>query len=750
MDNARPIWSIDETGTLDVSTLDICNENKILQQETRELNSIPVPDEVLHVHGFAPPKKAKGMVRLIYENLNGLNTHMKDNEKLERMRELHDELKANIAAYCEHKINYQHKKNVNGFNQLFKGGEAAIHSIVAHNVHENVQQGGTSMILFGHLTQQLDGNESGKDPSGLGRWTVMTLQGDGVWTRIICGYNPCGNNKLNSGTSYQQQKRYFVTVRKDLMCPRKKFHDNLIAQLKKWRDEGDRLVVCMDAYENIYRKSIDRSLMDMDGLNMSKVVGDFTGRKLGPTFFWGSKPIDGVWATHDILVTHACMMPAGFGVGDHRMFVIDFQEASLVGTEQFRVQQFAARRLNTKVSSGATRKYIKRLEENLSRHCLTEKLGTLHIRYKQKQHFQRALNKLNQQSKELMINTEKKCRRIKSGHIPFLPEAAVWIRRTQVYRSLLRYHNGQIQNKGNLKRTARRCGIERCFHLTVEEIALRLKVCIKRCDYFRKNGKKYRKKHLADCLARTRDKEDSKREQEILAIIQRERDRSFWQRVNYVMGKACSGSVRKVLIKDKDSGTLTEHATQESVQQAIFDNIHRKRFYLAEAAPACNGRLRGLFGYNATMITAKRILEGNYPYPEDFDQATREICEECARIWLLVPQNSLNLLITQYDLRRQWKGWRELTLSLESGLHFGHYIAGCDSDHIAQFHALKATLIINRGIVLDRWARGLSVMLEKILGCALITKLCSVLLMEADFNGTNKIIYGQRMLQTVR
>ena len=41
-------------------------------------------------------------------------------------------------------------------------------------------------------------------------------------------------------------------------------------------------------------------------------------------------------------------------------------------------------------------------------------------------------------------------------------------------------------------------------------------------------------------------------------------------------------------------------------------------------------------------------------------------------------------------------------------------------------------------------------MLEKLFGCALITKLRSILLMAADFNSTNKIIYGQRMLQVVR
>jgi len=41
-------------------------------------------------------------------------------------------------------------------------------------------------------------------------------------------------------------------------------------------------------------------------------------------------------------------------------------------------------------------------------------------------------------------------------------------------------------------------------------------------------------------------------------------------------------------------------------------------------------------------------------------------------------------------------------------------------------------------------------MLEKVLGCALITKLRSILLMEADFNATNKVIYGVRMLGNIR
>jgi hypothetical protein len=116
----------------------------------------------------------------------------------------------------------------------------------------------------------------------------------------------------------------------------------------------------------------------------------------------------------------------------------------------------------------------------------------------------------------------------------------------------------------------------------------------------------------------------------------------------------------------------------------------------------------------------------------------------------MIPKDTISTHVTKEDYQRRWKGRRESTSSSISGKHFGHYIAGTQSYHISHFHTLKATLIMKRGIVLDRWVRGLLVMLEKMFGCMLITKLQSILLMEADFNSTNKMIYGQRMLNTAR
>lgn len=79
------------------------------------------------------------------------------------------------------------------------------------------------------------------------------------------------------------------------------------------------------------------------------MVGDHTGRPLGATFFRGSKPIDAVWTTPDLEVVGACVMPAGFGVGDHRMFVVDFRVESLVGAAPPKIVCVSSRRLNTKI-----------------------------------------------------------------------------------------------------------------------------------------------------------------------------------------------------------------------------------------------------------------------------------------------------------------------------------------------------------------------------------------------------------------
>ena len=252
-----------------------------------------------------------------------------------------------------------------------------------------------------------------------------------------------------------------------------------------------------------------------------------------------------------------------------------------------------------------------------------------------------------------MVRAEKKCRKFKTGRIPFSPESVMWIKRKQIYQSLLEYRLGKRKNKGTLKRAARRQRIRSPFQLSQQEIEIRLRVCEKQLDHFRTSGQRYRKKHLLNRAEIARKGGNETAARQILAIIERERLRSFWSQLKYSCGKKKGGSPTSVQVEGP-LDTILEYNTQESMNKAIFDNIHNKRFHLAEAAPICNGTLRGEFGYNAISQTAQSILDGSYTFPDDFDVATRELCEEFARIRLKIPKDSLRMTINKEEWARHW------------------------------------------------------------------------------------------------
>jgi hypothetical protein len=336
-----------------------------------------VSEYLLNVHGLPPGRKGEGVTRVIYENFNGLQSALSKNEKLDKTRQVINDLQADVVCYNEHRQNLKQKTNQNGFCQMFNGGETELRAIAAHNVNKDAgkfQEGGTAMLVFGDLIEQFDLEGLGQDDLGLGRWAFMKFSGgNGVVTQVICGYSPCSNKKKDSGTVYQQHRRYLINKLNVLMCPRQRFLEDLLQQIRQWWAAGEHLVLCLDANENIYRAELGWQLMDLHSLDMKEVVRDFTGRQLGATFFRGSEPIDAIWATSDLEVAHACVMPVGYGVGDHSLFVVDFSTALMIGTCPPKIICPALRRLNTKIPECALQ-YSRALQKNILRHQLLERM----------------------------------------------------------------------------------------------------------------------------------------------------------------------------------------------------------------------------------------------------------------------------------------------------------------------------------------------------------------------------------------
>ena len=221
-------------------------------------------------------------------------------------------------------------------------------------------------------------------------------------------------------------------------------------------------------------------------------------------------------------------MPYGYGIGDHRMFIPDVTMESLVGKNPIKVVHPASRWLNSKMPWCGIA-YVNILDRNIVQHRLLERLNEVHCSSIAHEERTAKMNAMNQEGRDYMIHAEKTCRKIKCCLIPYSPEASIWIRRAQVYYSIIRWHKGQILNKGNLKRAARRCNIQNPMGLSMAEILLRVDECKRECKFYQENGKRFRAKHLNKQMCLAQEQDDDEAFKKIGAIIQKEKQHLFWR-----------------------------------------------------------------------------------------------------------------------------------------------------------------------------------------------------------------------------
>ena len=155
--------------------------------------------------------------------------------------------------------------------------------------------------------------------------------------------------------------------------------------------------------------------------------------------------------------------------------------------------------------------------------------------------------------------------------------------------------------------------------------------------------------------------------------------------------------------------------------------------------------LRTVVGFFGATEAAQQMLEGTYVCPPGTDDFTRFFVE-CLKA-TAQREEPVSVTIATDDYINYWKKVREATLSSYSGLHFGHWKAATQDQWLSELHALSIEIPYSTGYSLRRWQAGLSAMLEKKAGVIMVDKLRAILLMEADFNFANKLIFGSRMME---
>lgn len=722
-----------------------------LSQSTLPFGSSSTPFGVPPTEDFGDSfiYKAEGTTRIGNVNVNNFEVGTFENSKMDHFREFIRRYDFDVIGLQEHGLNLKRIPRCKRFDYLLRT-ENLLRVEAAHNVHEpgtaRRQWGGTAVLAMGETATRI--TESGSDSTGLGRWTWFRFEGKGgVSTRIVSAYQPVPSDYSHGWTVNAQHHTYFNS-KGDFTNPRAAMLRDLEQVLRRWRNDGDRIVLCIDMNDDMTNSPMQR-MLSSEGLDMREAAlaryPDLpkTSTYMKPNGTVGKRPLDGIWLTPDLPDAQSGWLSFPKSFDDHRTAIVDIDTKVLFGENVLKIVRPPARRLATNIPKALTQ-YQTHLSRHMSEHKVLQKLHEVYGRSVNSLTTQQttAMTKIDKIRREGMIHAEKKCRKLAMGEVDCSPKIMASRQMVRLWRLIVRHKRGLKTSRSLIKRKARRCHVENPLSCTLREAEMSLKRVVAEYNDLKPKAKQLRQEFLYDRANDYSEKSDETKRKHAKRLLREEQQREAARMIRRVMGKQFAGSVDWV--EEEVDGVTVRVEGKEAVEEKIMQN-NEKRFRLTETTPMMRSPMKEVLGYLSATDAAQQILDGTFRCPSEVDSTAADFIHSL-RITHPNP-TEVSSSVTLDDYKSYWKRAKERTSSSMSGLHFGHWKACASDDTLSEINAIFTEITISTGYSPPRWQNGLSVMLEKVEGVRNLDKLRAILLMEADYNFANKLIFGKRMIE---
>jgi hypothetical protein len=291
-------------------------------------------------------------------------------------------------------------------------------SMFAHNTLEpglstKLQYGGAGIVATSEVRHRM--TSRGKDPSDMGRWVWMRMQGkEGHYVRFITAYRPC----LSGGTSsvFQQQSRALTTN-----CnPRTVLLEDLTAAMIKWKALGDHIILGMDANEDVCQGEIRKFLAP---LGLREIILELH-HDLSPPATQNRntsrEPIDGMWASRGISISRGGYLAFGDSCpSDHRSLWFDASYSVAFGQQTLEMAPLNPKRLKASDPRLAAR-YNKRVKGHMDSRGFRTRFYAFKLRAQIDWNYTlpQDYNALVQEDTAIRKGVENKLRKLCMGGVP--------------------------------------------------------------------------------------------------------------------------------------------------------------------------------------------------------------------------------------------------------------------------------------------------------------------------------------------
>lgn len=550
--------------------------------------------------------------------------------------------------------------------------------------------------------------ESGKDFRNLGRWAWTRYQGtDNVKLRVISAYRCCDNS--GPTTVYSQQRRYFDNLDDD-RHPRDIMLQELCEQILNWQNEGDQIILMMDANEHVDFAHI-KDVFEAIGLREAIIEKHKEDSGYAPTYQRGQDPIDGIFISDTLHISAGGYLPFGDAPSDHRAQWIQVTCDIAFEYTMDTPKPLAAQRMKMNNPS-VVKKFQQSYHSFIRDHKLYNKLYALQTEFYMfgwSDDLAQRYEKIRQSRKAAICHADLKCRKLHMGEVPWSLTLQACRDEITLWHAVMSRKKGTKVSTRFITRLEKRTKTRNSLQYTLQETSKILTETYRRYYALRKDAHNLRDSWLQD-LAALKAKEEGGDGQAIYNQLRlQERQRSASRRLKRTMGKTVTGGLTKTSIRLED-GQTKELTDRLEIENAIHEE-NRAKFSQTHLTPPMTAPLLYDLGITGESIACAEILAGTYiPHP-DTDPYAQEYLKELA-----MPKHIRNKPLPILETENYVSGWKKMkekTSAGISGIHFGHMKACALDPDLAAFEASLSHLPYASGYSPEEWQTAINHMLEK-------------------------------------
>ena len=518
------------------------------------------------------------------------------------------------------------------------------------------------------------------DPTGLGRWTSMLINGKkGHSVRIVTAYNPC--NSRGTNTVWDQQLRYFRN-KGEKRSPGLMFQKDLLHAIQSWIDDGEHVFVMMDLNQHALEGPLATAL---ESIGAHEVIltkhKDAQGLPATHQRNKSNKPIDACYTTLDISEVKCGYFGFGEGLpGDHRVGWVDIPFEIMFGHNPPNLHRRPPQPFNT-TDPRLAKHYHKEVVKGFSEEGVFQKVDELVDMVETKapkKKIEAKYNHLYHINLKVRKRVEKEMRLSKKGTVPWSPEMQAIMVKRRLWKCIVKLKQDVRVSHKLIRRLMRQAHNNDAWTITLEEAKKRWRDALDEWKKEKKNAPNHRKKFL-ERLAKARALEfGTEAASELKQIKNRERAKEAARRRRGITRKgadkeATTKLYHTVINPATGESTVEECTTQDTMGTAAISE-GEARMTRCLKSPFTQPPLLDDFGYLADTPATDQVLNGTYEAPPGTDSYTKEL--------LVEPLTKKDIEWTPELLREAWRKQKLNTGCETTGLSFGHMILGTMSKEI--------------------------------------------------------------------